>query len=104
MALIAVLRDGTNDAKIIAVSRYAINPDHHSCEFALTVTDTWQRHGIGYELMRRLMAVARDRGLDVMTGEVLSNNRKMLKLCEDLGFRIARSPDDPEVVEVRRHL
>jgi acetyltransferase len=50
------------------------------------------------------MGVARDRGLEVMTGEVLSNNRKMLKMCETLGFRIARSSDDPEVVEVRRHL
>jgi len=104
MALIAVIRDEQPTAQFIGVARYVTNPDRESCEFALTVTDAWQRHGIGRELMKRLMTVARDRGLDVMTGEVLSNNRKMLKMCEQLGFRIARSTDDPEVVEVRRHL
>ncbi len=104
MALIAVIRDEQPNAQFIGVARYVTNPDRESCEFALTVTDAWQRHGIGRELMTRLMEVARDRGLEVMTGEVLSNNRKMLKMCETLGFRIARSSDDPEVVEVRRHL
>jgi len=104
MALIAVIRDEQPDAQFIGVARYVTNPDRESCEFALTVTDVWQRHGIGYELMKRLMAVARDRGLEIMTGEVLSNNRKMLQMCEKLGFRIARSTEDPEVVEVRRHL
>jgi acetyltransferase len=104
MALIAVINDETENAQFIGVCRYVTNPDRESCEFALTVTDTWQRRGIGRELMQRTMNIARDRGLEVMTGEVLANNRKMLQLCEFLGFRIAHSPDDPEVVEVRRHL
>lgn len=104
MALIAVINDETENAQFIGVCRYVTNPDRESCEFALTVTDTWQRRGIGRELMQRTMNIARDRGLEVMTGEVLANNRKMLQLCEFLGFRIARSRDDPEVVEVRRHL
>jgi acetyltransferase len=55
-------------------------------------------------MMRRLMAVARDRGIEVMEGEVLANNTKMLALCERLGFRIAHDPGDPDVVQVRRHL
>ena len=54
--------------------------------------------------MRRLMAVARDRGIAVMEGEVLANNVKMLRLCERLGFRIAHKAVEPGVVEVRRHL
>jgi len=28
----------------------------------------------------------------------------MLALCEKLGFRVARDPEDTEVVQVRRHL
>ena len=39
-----------------------------------------------------------------MEGEVLSHNSKMLRLCETLGFRTVRRPEEPEVVEVRRHL
>ena len=104
MALVAVIREGTPDAEMLSVTRYVSNPDRHSCEFALTVGDNWQRLGIGQEMMRRLMAVARDRGIEVMEGEVLSNNSKMLALCERMGFRIAHDGPERDVVQVRRHL
>jgi acetyltransferase len=54
--------------------------------------------------MQRLMTVARDRGIEIMEGEVLSKNSKMLRLCENLGFRTVHHADEPDVVEVRRHL
>ncbi len=104
MALVAVINDGRDDAVMLGVARYVTNPDMQSCEFALTVSDRRQRQGIGQQLMRRLMSVARDRGIDIMEGEVLSSNRKMLGLTERLGFRVARDAEDMSVVHVRRHL
>ena len=104
MALVAVINEGTEQARILGVARYVSNPDRQSCEFALTVADAWQRKGIGRQLMQRLMTVARDRGIDIMEGEVLSNNSKMLGLCGRLGFRTVHITDEPEVVGVRRHL
>jgi len=104
MALVAVIKEGTSEARMLGVGRYVINPDQQSCEFALTVADAWQQQGIGRELMLRLMQIARDRGIEVMEGEVLSNNSKMLRLCEKLGFRAVHNPDEPDVVSVRRHL
>jgi acetyltransferase len=104
MALVAVIDEHTPGARILGVARYVSNPDRQSCEFALTVADAWQKKGIGRQLMQRLMTVARDRGIEIMSGEVLSNNSKMLRLCERLGFRTVRRADEPDVVEVRRHL
>lgn len=104
MALIAVIKEHTAEAKFVGVARYVGNPDHRSCEFALTVADELQRQGVGRELMKRLMEVARDRGIEVMEGEVLSNNSKMIRMCEQLGFRVAHVADEPDVVQVRRHL
>jgi acetyltransferase len=104
MALVAVENEGDDDARLLGVARYVGNPDGQSCEFALTVADDMQRKGIGRQLMHMLMNVARDRGLSIMEGDVLAQNRKMLRLCEKLGFRVARNPADPEVVVVRRHL
>ena len=104
MALIAVTNEHTPNAHILGVVRYVSNPDKQSCEFALTVADDWQKRGIGRQLMQRLMTVARDRGIEIMEGEVLSNNSKMLRLCERLGFRAARNADEPDIVTVRRHL
>jgi acetyltransferase len=103
MALVAVIKEHTAEARILGVARYVSNPDKQSCEFALTVADEWQKKGIGRQLMHRLMAVARDRGIEIMEGEILSNNSKMLRLCERLGFHASRS-EDPDVVSVRRHL
>ncbi len=104
MALAVVLKDRNEESRIVAVARYVANPDGQSCEFALTVADDMQRMGLGRQTMQSLMNAARDRGLEIMEGDVLASNRKMLSLCESLGFRLARNPDDVEVVSVRRHL
>ncbi|MES9812346.1 MAG: GNAT family N-acetyltransferase [Candidatus Thiodiazotropha sp.] len=99
MALIAVTEDGNHEIEL-GVARYVINPDKKSCEFALVVSDQWQRQGIGHKLMHQLMEVARDRGLEKMEGEVLSNNFKMLDLMRSLYFHISTSPDDNSIKQV----
>lgn len=50
--------------------------------------------------MQNLMDVARDRDLERMEGQVLSNNSKMLELVGSLGFRVNNDPDDPAVKQV----
>jgi acetyltransferase len=101
MALIAVKPDGGAEEQI-GVARYTTNLDLRSCEFALVVSDAWQGHGIGHQLMRKLMEVARDRGLERMRGQVLSNNSRMLNLMSSLNFSVAPDPDDiaVKVVEI----
>ncbi|MES9943761.1 MAG: bifunctional acetate--CoA ligase family protein/GNAT family N-acetyltransferase [Candidatus Thiodiazotropha sp.] len=99
MALIAVTEDNNHEIEL-GVSRYVINPDKKSCEFALVVSDQWQRQGIGHKLMHQLMEIARDRGLEKMEGEVLSNNFKMLDLMKSLYFGISTSPEDSSIKQV----
>ncbi len=103
MALIAVTEhDGAEEE--LAVGRYITNIDRRSCEFALVVSDRWQRRGIGHRLMDMLMEIARNRGLEEMRGEVLSNNHKMLELMKSLGFRESIDPEDPGIKRVVRIL
>ncbi len=99
MALIAVTEVDNHEIEL-GVARYVINPDKKSCEFALVVSDQWQRQGIGHRLMHQLMEVARDRGLETMEGEVLSNNFKMLDLMKSLNFSISTSPEDNSIKQV----
>ncbi len=82
------------------MGRYITNVDRRSCEFALVVSDRWQRKGIGHRLMHMLMEIARNRGLEEIQGEVLSNNHKMLELMKSLGFHISTDPDDPGIKRV----
>ena len=44
--------------------------------------------------MRRLIEVARERGLATMIGHIIANNTSMHKLCAGLGFTIEHTPDD----------
>lgn len=103
MALLALTTDEDREVEL-GVARYAINPDGDTCEFALVVSDRWQKQGIGHKLMDVLMDVARGRGLKRMEGEVLKINRPMLKLVEALGFRIEPHPEDDAVRRVSRAL
>ena len=103
MALIAVLEvDG--EERQIGVARYTTNLDKTGCEFALVVADEWHGRGIARHLMLNLMEVARDRDLEVITGQVLSNNTRMLQLMESLGFEVRTSEGDPQLKIVERRL
>jgi acetyltransferase len=64
------------------------------------VSDQWQRQGIGHKLIHQLMEIARNRGLERMEGEVLSNYFKMLDLMKSLYFNIATSTEDSSIKEV----
>ena len=103
MALIAVINvDGKR--RQIGVARYTVNPDGKSCEFALTVSDEHRGQGIGSQLMDAMMDAARGHGVQVVEGEVLANNRRMLSLMQELGFSISTSIDDPSIRRVERWL
>lgn len=85
MALAAVIGDG-EQAQILGVSRYYLDPETGTAEFALVVSDAYQRQGLGRHLMQRLISIARERGVKRLTGEVLAENQPMLELMRSLGF------------------
>ncbi len=103
MALIAVTREDGQDIEV-GVARYVTNPDDTSCEFAIVIADDWHHKGLGMELMQQLMDVARARGLTLMEGEVMADNREMLSLAKWLGFNSQPGADDPRLVAVSKSL
>lgn len=103
MALIAVLNEQEKEVEL-GVTRYAINPDGESCEFALVVADNMRGTGLGLKLMVALMDAARSKGLKIMEGEVLKNNVSMLKLMKRLGFTIESSLEDESIKIIRKVL
>ena len=93
MAFVATIEE--NDAEVeIGVARYAVNPDGESCEFAIVVAEDWQHRGLARRLMGVLIETARNRGLHSMAGIFLSNNDRMLKFVQSLGFVLSNDPED----------
>jgi acetyltransferase len=59
----------------------------------VVVADSFQRLGIGTELVRRLLEIGRDERLDRIVADILAANHAMQRLCEKLGFSLNRTAD-----------
>jgi len=57
----------------------------------VAVGDSWQGKGIGAVLMKRLIGIASERGVEYLWGIVLAENTQMLALGKGLGFTISRT-------------
>jgi acetyltransferase len=102
MALTAVLSEN-GEPHLLGVSRYYLHPESGSAEFALVVSDAYQRQGLGRHLMQRLIAIARERGVRRLVGQVLAENIPMLHLLRSLGFS-PPVPVEDQVVRVELDL
>jgi acetyltransferase len=79
--------------RIIALGHLFADPDGLEAEFAILVHQDFAGRGIGREVMERLLAHARDKGIQSVYGEVLSENRGMLALAAGLGFEQTHTAD-----------
>jgi acetyltransferase len=99
MAFIAETREG--DRKIeIGVSRLILESNKKRGEFAVVIADKYQGKGLGIKLVDMLIEVAREKGVEVIYGIIMSENVKMISLCEKLGFSTRRDQDNV-VAELR---
>jgi RimJ/RimL family protein N-acetyltransferase len=75
-----------NRAMIVGGGRYVI-VQPGAAEVAFAVVDEYQGQGIGGALLRHLVAIARNAGLEQLVAEVLPDNVPMLKVFEKSGLR-----------------
>ncbi len=94
MAIVAEQRDTTGERRILAVGRLVKFHAKNEGEVAVLVSDVCQNQGLGTELFRRVVQVARDEKLARVEAEILPDNLPMKKIAKRLGFR-ASALDDP---------
>lgn len=90
IAIVAAINKDGKD-KIIGVGRLTILPDGEGAEFATVVGDPWQGHGLGWQLMKRCLEIARFQGLKYLEMDILVGNSRMKGLAEKAGFKPATS-------------
>jgi acetyltransferase len=96
IALVVEHRAPGAEAQIVAVGRLARRPAHDDAEFALLVRDDWQRRGLGTELLRRIVDVARRERVAGVGATMLPDNQAMMRIASRLGFEIRCEPGDAE--------
>ncbi len=83
---------------LLGVVRIAADPDRARAEYAIALRSDLKGIGLGRRLMIRILDYAKARGVGEVFGEIMRENHKMIDLCRSLGFRIAASPEAPELV------
>jgi GNAT superfamily N-acetyltransferase len=73
-------------------------------EFALSVTDAWQRKGVGAALLADLECRARMRGARYLYGDVLRANTPMKNLARKAGFALRSPLTDARLIEIVKDL
>jgi len=94
MALVAERTDpATGERQIIAVGRMNKLHAKNEAEVAVLVSDRYQNLGLGKELLRRVVQVARDEKLSQVSAEMLPDNVGMQAIMRGLGFRVRTGED-----------
>ena len=79
-----------------------LHDDHmaRTAQFAILVRSHLKGHGLGWLMMKHMIAYAKDRGLKTVHGQVLAENSTMLTMCGELGFHVADDPSERDVKQV----
>jgi acetyltransferase len=79
----------------VGEARYAVSDEAADArEFAIVVSEPWQRMGVGIDLLRALMRHAAQSGVGRLYGDTFVDNEPMLALARRLGFEVRRHPAD----------
>ncbi len=95
-AFIALTNDSGREREV-GVARFSAQRDG-SAEIAVTVDDYWQGKGLATLLMKRLIEVARERGIERLYSIDAADNHAMRDLAAHLGFSSRPDPQDKTLV------
>jgi acetyltransferase len=86
--------------RMLGVVRLHDDDGGETGEFAIILRTRLKGHGLGWLMMKHMIANAKAKGLKTVRGQVLSENTTMLLMCEELGFYVADDPIEPGVKQV----
>jgi len=94
MALVAERVDpATGERGIIGVGRINRLHGKNEAEVAVLVADQYQNLGLGNELLRRVVQIAREEKLSQVSAEMMPDNVAMQVIMKRLGFGVRTSED-----------
>src|SRR5581483_4682157 len=97
MVLVGEHKSKGDESEIVAVGRLSKLHRRDEAELAVLIHDRFQHLGIGTELFRRLIAIARNENLRRLHSTILAENREMRAICQKLGFLLRADVEDGTV-------
>jgi acyl-CoA hydrolase/RimJ/RimL family protein N-acetyltransferase len=87
IAIVGVVPGISND-EIVAITQYFFDPETQSAEVAFLVQDEWQSRGMGTFLLEYISKIAEQRGVKRFIAKVLPNNKAMLSVFYNSGYKV----------------
>src|SRR5260370_2116970 len=81
-------------AEILAAGRLVKSQEANEAEFAVVIGDAVQHQGLGTEMLRRLIEIARAEKLTRVTADILPDNDHMLHIAKLLVFPLPPSAEE----------
>jgi acetyltransferase len=104
IVLVAELAEPPNgERQVVAVGRMSKLHGRNIAEFALIVSDSHHRKGLGTELVTRLIEIARKEKLESISANVMAENREVHRLAASMGFSV-KATADPMIVHTELKL
>ena len=86
LSLVAERTEASGRTCIVGMGQLSKLQGTNDAEFSVLVGDEYQRTGVGTELLRRLLWIARDENIERVVAEILPENEGMRRICAKLGF------------------
>lgn len=91
MSLVVTVQDAFAE-DTIAMARYDADPSSRLCEIVFVIREDWQNKGVATLLLRRMAAIAKQRGYVGFTANVSMDNRPMLSVFHKSGLHVSSEP------------
>jgi acetyltransferase len=98
VVMVAERSDPSGASEIIGVGRLVRLEGKNEAELAVIVSDAHQHHGLGSELVRLLIGIAREKKLGRLVASILPENRAMQDVLRDFGFQLRYSVEEQVVL------
>ena len=98
IALVVEYKGPDDRSQILGVGRLSKARGRNEGEFALIISDRWQKQGLGTELLKRLIQVARDEKLSRLTADILADNRAMQHVSKKVGCDVRLDPEKRDYI------
>ena len=103
MAFVAIAPGSDGEPETLGIVRTVTDPDNIVAEFSMVIRSDLKGQSLGSQLLEKMIRYCRSHGTREIVGQVLPDNRDMMRLMRRLSFTARMVPEE-EVFEVRRAL
>jgi acetyltransferase len=100
IAIVAEIKEGKNK-KLIGVGRLIADLDHETVEYAILISDAWQKKELGTMLTEYCVEISRNWNLKRVVAETTKDNQPMISVFKKLGFEINFNQDSTVSVSLK---